>query len=62
MSKAFGSPRCPDWLRSGFSRPSQSTSEEDMASQAAASQGKGASSQIELGPEALKMKAIGLGV
>ena len=30
-----------------------------MASQAAASQGKGASSQIELGPEALKMKAMG---
>ena len=59
MSKAFGSPRCPHWLRSGFSRPSNSVGEANMASQATAGKSKEADPQIALGPEALKMKAMG---
>ena len=56
MSKAFGSPRCPNWLRSGLNRP-----QEDTIMEKSDSDGASKSPELEavgLGPEALKMKKM----
>ena len=58
MSKAFGSPRYPNWLRSGMYRAQTDTSMSENQSETTAGASNMPEVGMSLGPEALRMKEM----